>query len=82
MLLNGCTDEDWVEVATDVGESEITIDNLTPCTKYSFAVTAVLDGDEETEKSISSKIETPLDEGAPFEPPNLGCCFTESGQDF
>ena len=82
MPLNDNTDEDWVEVATDVRESEITIDNLSPCTKYSFAVAAVLDGDEETEKSISAEIETPLDEGAPFEPPNLGRCFTESGQDF
>ena len=65
-------DYDWVEVAKDVKENQITVDNLSPCTKYSFAVAAVLDDDmAETEKSVSQEITSPIDESEPFEAPNL-----------
>ena len=55
----------------DVKESEITVDNLSPCTQYNFAVAAVLDGDAETEKSVSEEVTSPLDENEDFEAPNL-----------
>ena len=64
-------DYDWTEVAVDVKESEITVDNLSPCTNYNFAVAAVLDGDAETEKSVSQEVTSPLDENEDFEAPNL-----------
>ena len=47
------------------------MDNLSPCTKYNFAVAAVLDGDAETEKSVSQEVTSPLDENEDFEAPNL-----------
>ena len=46
------------------------MDNLSPCTKYNFAVAAVLDGEEETEKSISEEVTSPLDEKEDFEVEN------------
>lgn len=63
-------EEEWQKVA-DTPEQAITIDNITPCTELHFALTAVLNGDQETEKSVGNAVMSALDESAPFAAPNL-----------
>ncbi|TRY61160.1 hypothetical protein TCAL_14959 [Tigriopus californicus] len=62
-------ESEWKEVeSTD--QDEITVSDITPCTQFQFAVSAVVDG-LETEKAISDQIMSDLDENHPFEAPNL-----------
>lgn len=62
-------EDDWMEVAA-TEEREITVDNLTPCTEYHFAVSATLD-EQDTERSVGPEVMSQLDENDPFEAPNL-----------
>lgn len=63
-------DSSWRQVA-DTPQLEIPVDNITPCTKYHFAISAILDSGEETDKSIGPEMISDLDESDAFEAPNL-----------
>jgi len=62
-------DNTWNKVV-DTTQLEIPVD-VTPCTRYNFAISAVMDGGEETEKSVGPEMISDLDERDPFEAPNL-----------
>ena len=62
-------DDTWNKVV-DTPQHEIPVD-VTPCTKYHFAISAVMDNGEETEKSVGPEMISDLDEKDPFEAPNL-----------
>ena len=69
--------DEWMAVAQiDATEiPETTVDEATPCTRYQFAISAVLvdaDGIEsETEKTSGPEITSDLDSNTPFKPPRL-----------
>ena len=63
-------DNSWNQVA-DTPQLEIPVDNITPCTRYHFAISAILDNGEETEKSVGPEMISDLEESEPFEAPNL-----------
>lgn len=62
-------DNSWNKVV-DTPQLEIPVD-VTPCTRYHFAISAVLDNGQETEKSVGPEMISDLDENDPFEAPNL-----------
>ncbi len=58
----------------DTSGTELTVDNVAPCTEFLFAVSAVLGvagAAAETSRSVSAPVRSPLDESDPFEVPNL-----------
>jgi len=63
---------EWKQVGTTQGgdETAITVENVTPCTEFRFAVSAALDG-RDTEKSLSNEVMSELEGGGEFEAPNL-----------
>ena len=63
-------DNSWNRVA-DTPQLEIPVDNITPCTRYHFAISAILDNGQETEKSVGPEMISDLEENDPFEAPNL-----------
>ena len=63
-------DNSWKSVA-DTPQLEIPVDNITPCTRYHFAISAILDNGQETEKSVGPEMISDLEENDPFEAPNL-----------
>ncbi len=63
-------DNSWNQVA-DTPQLEIPVDNITPCTRYHFAISAILDNGQETEKSVGPEMISDLEENDPFEAPNL-----------
>ena len=52
-------DDSWTVVA-DTQQQDLTVENITPCTKYQFAISAVLDNGEETSKTIGSEVVSDL----------------------
>ena len=50
IFLQETSSSDWTQVA-DTTETEQTVDSITPCTSFDFAVSAVLGG-EETERYV------------------------------
>ena len=62
-------DDTWNKVV-DTTQLDIPVD-VTPCTRYNFAISAVMDNGEETEKSVGPEMISDLDERDPFEAPNL-----------
>jgi hypothetical protein len=62
-------DNTWTKVM-DTPQLEIPVE-VTPCTRYHFAISAVLDNGDETEKSVGPEMISDLDEKEPFEAPNL-----------
>eukprot|EP00096_Caligus_rogercresseyi_P009763 TRINITY_DN3375_c0_g1_i1.p1 TRINITY_DN3375_c0_g1~~TRINITY_DN3375_c0_g1_i1.p1 ORF type:complete len:787 (+),score=243.48 TRINITY_DN3375_c0_g1_i1:665-3025(+) len=73
------SEEGWV-LAEETGETSAVIDNITPCTIYNFAVSAVLD-EEESPKTISEEVTSDLDEEHAFEAPELQVINGDQGAD-
>jgi len=52
-------DDAWT-VAADTQQQDLTVENITPCTKYQFAISAVLDNGEETAKTVGPEVVSDL----------------------
>lgn len=65
-------DDSWTVVA-DTPQLDMTVENITPCTKYQFAISAVLDGGHETTKTIGSEVVSDL---VSQSPPDSGFYLT------
>ena len=60
----------WDKIA-DTSDQEFAVDNIIPCTDYTFAVSAEIGVGKETEKSETKTLATDLEESRAFEAPNL-----------